>query len=73
MRPWYWNGLKSMTEQDFKTTYIKSFLASYKSIVEMRPWFGQSPSQKELLETAEKRATIAWQEYLKENPNDGQI
>ena len=62
-----------MTEQDFKTTYIKSFLAAYKSAVEIRPWFGPSPTAEELLETAKKRATIAWQEYLKENPNDGQI
>lgn len=59
-----------MTEQDFKTTYIKSFLASYKSAVEVRPWFGQSHTREELLEIAENRAIIAWQEYLKENPNE---
>ena len=59
-----------MTEQDFKTTYIKSFLASYKSAIEIRPWFGTSPTQNELLEIAKNRATIAWQEYIKENPNE---
>ena len=58
-----------MTESEFKTTYVKSFLEAYKSAVSFRRWFGPVPDEDELLQIAYERADIAWHEYLVENPD----
>ena len=59
-----------MTEDEFKTTYKKSFLEAYKSAVSTGRWFSPVPDVTELLTIAEQRATIAWQQYLKDTGRD---
>lgn len=58
-----------MTEDEFKHAYVRSFLEAYKSVVRSKFNFGKLPDQDKLLEIAKNRATIAWQDYLKENPH----
>ena len=57
-----------MTEEEFKTNYVKSFLEAYKSVVGFKEfYFPKVPSTvEELRATADKRAEAAWQNYLKE-------
>jgi hypothetical protein len=55
-----------MTEQEFKTNYVKSYLAAYESAVKSKPVGGAS-SVDQLLDTANQYAERAWQQYLKEN------
>ena len=59
-----------MTEEEFKTTYKRAFLESYRTVVGFRRWFGTTPNQQELLTIAEQRATIAWKQYLKDTGRD---
>ena len=58
-----------MTEDEFKTNYVRSYLAAYKSAVESRP-VTDIDSVELLLDTAKQYAERAWQQYLKENPRD---
>lgn len=60
--------VKEMTEEEFKTQYKRAFLEAYRSAVSAEPDFATIPGVAELLTTAEERATIAWKQYLKENP-----
>ena len=56
-----------MTEDEFKTNYIKSYLAAYQSAV---TWFKNAKdvdSSNRLLNIAEQNAERAWQEYRKNN------
>ena len=59
-----------MTEDQFKTTYKKSFLEAYKSAVSTGRWFSPVPDVTELLAMANERADLAWQEYLKDTGRD---
>jgi len=52
-----------MTEQEFKTNYVKSYLAAYESAMKSRPVDGASTAD-ELLDTAKRYAERAWQQYL---------
>ena len=58
-----------MTEDEFKTNYVKSYLAAYKSAVESRP-VTDIDSVEQLLDTANQYAERAWQQYLEENQSD---
>ena len=58
-----------MTEDEFKTNYVKSYLAAYESAVKSRPVTGPSTAD-ELLDTAKQYAERAWQQYLEENQSD---
>lgn len=56
-----------MTEQEFKDTYVKSFLEAYKTAVGFKFWFSKTPTQEQLLENAKEHADQSWQEYLKDS------
>ena len=56
-----------MTEDEFKTNYVRSYLAAYQSAV---TWFKNVKdvdSSNRLLAIAKKDAERAWQEYRKNN------
>lgn len=57
-----------MTEEEFKTSYVKSFLEAYKTVVGFKEfYFPTVPSSiEELRKTADSKAQAAWQNYLKE-------
>lgn len=58
-----------MTEQEFKTNYVKSYLAAYESVIKSNP-AGSVSTADELLDTAKQYAERAWQQYLEENQSD---
>ena len=58
-----------MTEDEFKTNYVRSYLAAYQSAV---TWFKTSKdvdSSNRLLNIATQNAERAWQEYQKDIDN----
>ena len=56
-----------MTEEEFKTKYVKAFLAAYKTAVGFKFRYPKHPGKEELLKIAKDKAEIAWQKYLKDN------
>ena len=54
-----------MTEEEFKTNYIKSFLEAYRSVVGFKEFYFPNPLSKkeELLQLAKDKAEIAWKEH----------
>ena len=59
-----------MTEDEFKTNYVGSYLAAYQSAV---TWFKNAKdvdSSNRLLNIAEQNAERAWQEYQKDIDKD---
>ena len=55
-----------MTEDEFKTNYVRSYLAAYQSAV---TWFKNAKgmdSSDQLLAIAEQNAERAWQEYKRQ-------
>jgi len=57
-----------MTEDEFKTNYVKSYLAAYESAVKSNP-VTDIDSVEQLLDTANQYAERAWQEYRRETPD----
>ena len=58
-----------MTEDEFKTNYVRSYLAAYQSAV---AWFKNAKdvdSSNRLLNIATQNAERAWQEYQKDIDN----
>ena len=56
-----------MTEDEYKTNYVRSYLAAYQSAV---TWFKSAntvDSSNHLLTLAKQNAERAWQEYRKNN------
>ena len=59
-----------MTKDEFKTNYVRSYLAAYQSAV---TWFKNAKdvdSSNRLLNIAEQNAERAWQEYQKDIDKD---
>ena len=60
-------SVEEMTEDEFKTNYVRSYLAAYKSSVSFQFIFRSAADQEELLATAKQYAERAWQEYRHAN------
>ena len=63
--------VEAMTEDEFKTNYVRSYLAAYQSAV---TWFKSGntvDSSDRLLALAKQNAERAWQEYTKTNDSLG--
>ena len=58
--------VEAMTEDEFKTNYVRSYLAAYQSAV---TWFKNAKdvdSSNRLLNIATQNAERAWQEYKRQ-------
>lgn len=58
-----------MTEDEFKSNYVQSYLAAYQSAVSWFKIAKDVDSSNRLLAIAKKNAERAWQEYQKDIDN----